>query len=402
MPQIDELKRQIAQLDELMRTGVLTKKAARDKRDHLEAELLALVTGSARPSSAGEADAQATQARPSRTLLLGVAVFVILFAAGGYAWLGNRAGLTVAPGAVGVASTDEAASSAHAMGTAQIEGLIEKLKDRLKTTPDDAEGWAMLGRSYSVLGRHAEALPMYRKVVELKPKDAQAYADLADAVGTANGSSLDGEPEKLIAKALSLDPNNVKALALSGTLAFNRGDAAKAAKVWEQAMRGLEPGSDMAKQLQGALNEARQRAGMPPQAVPAAPMQAATGAAPTAKAAAGAGASIQGRVSLSAKLKAQVSPEDTVFIFARPVSGGRAPLAILRKQVKDLPFDFTLDESLAMSPAMSLATVREAQVGARISKSGNAMPQPGDLQGITAAVAVGTKDIAIEINETVK
>ena len=401
MSQIDELKSQIAQLNELIRTGVLTKKAATAKRDELEATLLALVTGAARPSgAAGAADAQASQARPSRSLWLGVTAFVIVFAAGGYAWLGNRAGLTVAPDVAGAASPDAAASSAHEMGTAQIEGMIEKLKDRLKTTPDDAQGWAMLGRSYSVLGRHAEALPMYRKVVELKPTDAQAYADLADAVATANGSNLDGEPEKLIAKALSLDPNNVKALALSGTLAFNRGDAATAAKTWEQAMRGLEPGSDMAKQLQGALNEARQRAGLAPQAAPGGLAPAATGAAPAAKA--GTDSSMRGRVSLSAKLKSQVSPDDTVFIFARPVSGGRAPLAILRKQVKDLPFDFILDESLAMSPAMSLATVREAQVGARISKSGNAMPQPGDLQGIAAPAAVGTKNIAVEINETVK
>ncbi len=396
MSQIDELKSQIAQLNELIRTGVLTKKAATAKRDELEAKLLALVTGAARPSgAAGRADAQASQARPSRMLWLGVTAFVILFAAGGYAWLGNRAGLTVAPGVAGAASPEAAASSAHEMGAAQIEGMIEKLKDRLKTTPDDVEGWTMLARSYSVLGRHAEALPMYRKVVELKPKDAQAYADLADAVATANGSNLDGEPEKLIAKALSLDAKNVKALALSGTLAFNRGDPAKAAKTWEQAMSGLEPGSDMAKQLQGALNEARQRAGLAP-----APMAPANGATPVAKA--GTDSSMRGRVSLSAKFKGQVSPEDTVFIFARPVSGGRAPLAILRKQVKDLPFDFTLDESLAMSPAMSLATVREAQVGARISKSGNAMPQPGDLQGITAAVPVGSKGLAIEINEAVK
>jgi cytochrome c-type biogenesis protein CcmH len=398
MTQIEDLKRQIAQLDELMRTGVLTKKAARAKRDSLEAELLACVTGSAKSGVAVQGTA------PSWRLLSGVTVFALAFAAAGYAWLGNREGLNVAPGSTVAAAADssQGAGAGHAMGAAQIEGLIEKLKERLKATPDDVEGWTMLGRSYSVLGRHAEALPAYRKVIELNPKNAQAYADLADAVGTANGSKLDGEPEKLIAQALSLDPNNVKALALSGTVAFNRGDAAKAAKLWEQALHGLEPGSDMAQQLQGALAEARQRAGLPPLAAPMAPMQAATAeTAPAAKTVAG-GASIQGRVSLSAKLKGQVSPEDTVFIFARPVSGGRAPLAILRKQVKDLPLDFTLDESLAMSPTMSLATVGEAQVGARVSKSGNAMPQAGDLQGIAAAVKVGSKGLAIEINEVVK
>ena len=404
MPQIDELKHQIAQLDELMRSGVLTTKAARVTRDRLEAELLALV---GRPTGLDAAAAMgaATQPRPSTRLLLGVVAFVIVFGAGGYAWLGNHDGLSVGPvaaeaGAVGPAA---AASAPHELGSAQIEGMIERLKERLKSKPDDAEGWAVLGRTYSALGRHAEALPIYRKVIELRPKEAQGYADLADAVGTSNGRTLEGEPEKLIAKALTLDPDNGKALALSGTVAFNRGDAQTAIKQWEHALRGVEPGGDMARQLQGALDEARQRMSLPAKPAPEGRAPAATSAtASPMPAKADAGSTLQGRVTLSAKLKAMVSPEDTVFIFARSVQGGKAPLAILRKQVKDLPFDFTLDDSLAMSPAMSLSTVREAQVGARISKSGNAMPQPGDLQGLTAAIAVGSRGVALEIGEIVK
>jgi len=117
---------------------------------------------------------------------------------------------------------------------------------------------------------------------------------------------------------------------------------------------------------------------------------------------AGAGATIQGRVTLAERVKSQTTPEDTVFIFARPVQGGKAPLAVLRKQVKDLPFDFTLDDSLAMSPATRLSTAREVQVGARISKSGNPMPQPGDLQGLTATVAVGAQGVTVEISEAVQ
>jgi cytochrome c-type biogenesis protein CcmH len=101
-------------------------------------------------------------------------------------------------------------------------------------------------------------------------------------------------------------------------------------------------------------------------------------------------------------LKAQAAPEDTVFIFARALQGSRAPLAILRKQVKDLPLDFTLDDSLAMSPAMRLSTAKEVIVGARISKSGMATPQPGDMQGLTGAIAVGSKGIALEINEPIR
>lgn len=390
MTRIDELKHQIAQLDELKRSGVLTTEAASDARARLQAELLTVVI---QPSgtAAATTDPSAQETRPSGRLFLGIAVVVLLVAAGGYAWLGNQAGLSVEPGASG---SSAASGSPHATDSAQIEAMINGLNERLKTKPDDAEGWAILARSYSALGRQAEASSAYRKVIELKPKEAQGYADLADALAAENGNSLEGEPEKLLTKALTLDPDNVKALALSGTAFFNRGDAATAAKQWEHALRSVEPGSGMASQLQSALNEARQLAGLPAQPAAVEPSAVA--------AVAGAGATIQGRVTLAGKVKAMASPDDTVFVFARPVQGSKAPLAVIRKQVKDLPFDFTLDDSLAMSPAMRLSTAREVQVGARISKSGNPMPQPGDLQGLTATVAVGAKGVTVEISEAVR
>ncbi|MBL0089073.1 MAG: tetratricopeptide repeat protein [Ideonella sp.] len=437
MSRIDELKQQIAQLDVLIRDGVLTGEAAREARTRLEADLLAQVLHSGETNAAARARGHVAatpspmQATPpasavvpvSGRMKLGLAVFVLVFAGAGYLWLGNRTGLAIEPGMAGPAGGAEsaqgaagAASSAHAMGVGQIEGMIARLAERLKASPEDAEGWAMMGRSYAVLGRHSEAMSAFRKVVELKPKDAQGYADLADAMGSANGRSLDGEPEKLIKQALSLDPKNPKSLFLSGTLAFNRNDAATAAKQWELAMRGMDPASDMAQQLQGALDEARQRAGLPqlqlaavaageaPSGSPAA--GTATGAAGMVAAATPPAASagpeaITGRVTLAASLKAKAAPDDAVFIFARAVGGGKAPLAILRKQVKDLPFDFTLDDTLAMSPAMRLSTVKEVQVGARISKSGTAMPQPGDLQGLSGTLKVGAKGIVLEIAETV-
>lgn len=437
MSRIDELKQQIAQLDVLIRDGVLTGEAAREARTRLEADLLAQVLHSGETNAAARtrghvaATPSPMQATPpasavvpvSGRMKLGLAVFVLVFAGAGYLWLGNRTGLAIEPGMAGPAAGAEsaqgaagAASSAHAMGVGQIEGMIARLAERLKASPEDAEGWAMMGRSYAVLGRHSEAMSAFRKVVELKPKDAQGYADLADAMGSANGRSLDGEPEKLIKQALSLDPKNPKSLFLSGTLAFNRNDAATAAKQWELAMRGMDPASDMAQQLQGALDEARQRAGLPQlqlAAVAAGEAPSGSPAAGTATGAAGMVAAvtppaasagpeaITGRVTLAVSLKAKAAPDDAVFIFARAVGGGKAPLAILRKQVKDLPFDFTLDDTLAMSPAMRLSTVKEVQVGARISKSGTAMPQPGDLQGLSGTLKVGAKGIVLEIAETV-
>ena len=111
---------------------------------------------------------------------------------------------------------------------------------------------------------------------------------------------------------------------------------------------------------------------------------------------AAAAAAIQVNVSLDPQLAAQAQPDDTVFIFARAAQGPRMPLAIVRKQVRDLPLSVSLDDSLAMSPAMVLSKFTEVTVGARISRSGNAMPQSGDLQGSKSPVVVG-KDSNVEI-----
>ncbi len=327
--------------------------------------------------------------RPSRRLLLATLVFVLLVAVAGY--LSYRHPDAWRPGAA------QAAPDA-ATPQAQIAAMVGRLEERLKQQPDDAQGWSMLGRSYNVLGRYAEADAAFRKVIALRPTDAQAWADRADALAMANGRHLAGEPEQLIARALELDPKNVKALALGGTIAFDRGDYAIAARQWEAAIADAPPGSELARGLQGGIAEARARAASAA-AAPSAPARAQ--AAPAAPAAA-AEARVAGRVVLAPELRGKAAPEDTVFVFARAVDGPRVPLAVLRKQVKDLPFDFSLDDSMAMSPALKLSSARQVVVSARISKAGNAVAQPGDLQGSAPAVAVGTHELQIVITEVVK
>ncbi len=429
---LDKLKAQLAQIDALIAEGVLTGDAAKTARSALEARVLAWVlnpggtpgpaAGATAPAAAAalaaSASASASASTPTpapaavrapRPLVAGVAAFVLAFAVGGYAWLGNRVGWSVGPGEPGPQQ------AAHATESAQVETMIERLAERLKSKPDDAEGWSMLGRTYNSLGRATEALAAYKRAYELRPQDAQVLADYADGLAVVNNRTLDGEPERLIMQAVKLDPANVKALALAGTVAFNHNDFKAAVDYWERAIQASEPGGDFAKQLQGALAEARQRGGMPPVAAapgapgadlfapapaePAAAVNAANANAPAATAGAEA---ITGRLTLKAELKGQVGPDDTVFIFARAPTGSKMPLAILRKKVSDLPLDFKLDDSLAMSPAARLSSASQVVVGARISKTGNAMPSPGDLQVLSAPMALGARDVRIEIAEAVR
>lgn len=339
-------------------------------------------------------DESAVAAPGSSAGLIGVlAVFVFVMAGGGYAMLGAPDRLVLGPesSAKANASPDaeppmSAASRAQAL--AKINALVDKLIAHLKAEPDDADGWQMLARTYAAMGKQADANQAFNTAEKLRPNDATLLSDHAVAVAIANNRKLEGEPMQLIERALKADPKHPKALALAGTAAFERKDYKGAVRYWEDLAK-LEPAdTPFAEQIRGSIAQARQLAGMP----------AAADAEPKPSAVAASPAQITGTVTLADNLKGRVSPEDTVFIFARPVEGSRMPLAIIRKKVKDLPFQFTLDDSMAMSPAARLSGAGNVAVGARVSKSGNAMPQNGDLQGLVPSVQVGTNGLGVEIN----
>ncbi len=403
-PAVAQLKQQLAQLDALKDSGVLSAENHRDSRAALERKIVEALTGT--PPAP-------VPARAPIALLGGIAVFLIAVTAGGYWVVGTPAAMTTSGAMVaagGAPSADGEAApqgNQHALTFEQIAGLAEKLALRLKEQPNDAQGWGMLARSYVVLGRYPEAVDAYKRTVALVEDDAQVYADFADALAMASNRSLDGEPMKLVDRALKIDPNNLKALSLAGTYAFEKKDYANAIKHWEKVAALAADDGEFVQQVRGGIAEARDLAAKSGIKVP--PPSAASVGAPMAAGASGAAApsaalsaGVSGRVALAPALAKQVSPDDTVFVFARAAQGPRMPLAIVRKQVKDLPFDFTLDDTTAMSPQMKLSNFPQVVVGARVSKSGNAMPQPGDLQGLSPTVAVGANGLKIEINEVVK
>ena len=327
-------------------------------------------------------------ARASARLWAGLSVCVLGLAIAGYAWKGSP-GLKPTP-AVAAAPGAEEQSARQ-----QIETLVDKLAERLKDKPDDATGWLMLGRSYSVLGRVDEALPAYAKAVALRGNDATTLADYASALAMKNDGRATAESDALVARALAAEPTHLKALALAGSSAFEHADYAGALRHWEQMAQRLPPDSPDAPRLQASLAEARRRAGI------TAPAPTPVVAAPRASGAVTSGASVSGTVTLSPALAGKAGPTDTVFIFARAAQGPRMPLAVLRAQVKDLPLKYSLDDGMAMAPTARISGAAQVIVGARISKSGNAIPQPGDLSGESAPVAPGASGVAITIGSAV-
>ena len=404
---IEALKQKLAQLKQLHASGVLPDEKFEEGKSALERQILDLVLSgapvAAAPTASGatksasaDSAAPAGAAKPSSLLLAGLAIGVVAIAAAGYFLKGT-------PAAQGEAEQPQMLSAdgkpaPHATGADQIAAMTEKLAARLKDKPDDVEGWSMLARSYSVLGRHADALKAYEKASNLRKDDPILLADYADSLAVNNNSNLEGEPMKLVDRALHLDPKNLKALYLAGTYAFNKKDYPSAITFWEKLIQVGPPGNVFANQVEPAIAEARNLAGIP---AAAKPLDAAPKAGSASPAAAG-NATVSGTVTLSAALAKQAQPEDTGFVFARAAEGSRMPLAIMRKQVKDLPISFSLNDSLAMSPATALSTASKVIVGARVSKSGNAMPQPGDLSGQSAVVNVGAAGLKIEIKEAIK
>ena len=396
-PTLKKLRQQLRDLDEQHRRGSLNAKSHAERRAALEKQIADRVL--AQPHG----DDDAAPPRAGKGALAKLAAMVVLFGVAGYAWHGNPS--LMFDGDIPVAS-GTARTAPHAMGDEQMAALVESLAGRLAQQPDDLEGWVMLARSYGSMGQYDKAVPAYRKALELRKDDASLLTDFADALGMAQGRSLEGEPTRLVERALKVDPNHLKALALAGTAAFNREDYKGALKHWEK-MREVGPADDpFVQQIQGGIAEARQRAGLPPasaQAPAAAPAPVpATAQAGGDKPAAAGEARVSGRVSLSAALKAQASPEDTVFVFARPAEGSRMPLALVSRKVKDLPFEFTLDDSHSLAPTMKLSSQSKLIVGARITKTGQAMTQPGDLQGLSAAVPLGASGVKVEITEVIK
>jgi len=291
-----------------------------------------------------------------------------------------------------------------------IDTMLARLAARLDKDPQNADGWAMLARSYYVLKRYPEAVRAYEQLLKLVPHEPSVLVDYADALAMRDGRKITGKPMEYVQEALKLDPNQGKALAMAGTEAFDRNDYRTAVEYWEKLRSLVPPDSEVGKDITASIAEARAKGGLGPAAEPppvaaAAPtpgkQQAPAREAPAPVAAADASATVRGTVKLDPGIAARAAPTDTVFVFARASEGPRVPLAVLRLQAKDLPAKFVLDDSMAMAPQFKLSNFKSVLVNARVSKSGGATSSTGDLEGSGVAVTLGARDVVVTIDRIV-
>lgn len=250
---------------------------------------------------------------------------------------------------------------------ADINGMVAKLAQKMAQNPDDSEGWIMLARSYKVLKRYPEAVEALRKARALTGEQPEILLQLADVLAMEKGGTLLGEPAELVAKALALDPDNGMALWLYGLANAEDSKFNEAIGYWQKLQTHYQPQDADYLEVQKLIDQAREALGQP---VAVAENKAVKN-----------NKGIHLMVSLGDKFKAAANPEDAVFIYAQPAQGGKMPLAVVKKQVKDLPLEVTLDDSMAMMPTMTLSSVANVQVSARVSHTGNAIAQSGEPIG---------------------
>lgn len=260
-----------------------------------------------------------------------------------------------------------------------VQNMVAALAQRLQQQPEDLEGWMMLGRAYLYMQQYDNAAQAFAELNRRKPNDPAVMLHYADALSMARNGQMRGEPAELVDQALKLVPEDHTALWLGGMAKAEAGDYAQAIAYWQKLAAMLPEQDETKQQLQKmiAMAEAEQGAGT-----------ASTAAAPV---------EIKVDAGLAAELKSKADPADTLFVYAQAVNGPKMPLAIVKKQVKDLPLQTVLNDSMAMQPQTHLADFKQLRIVARISKSGNAMPQPGDLIGTAEVNLDGSQSAAVNL-----
>lgn len=296
---------------------------------------------------------------------------------------------------------------------ADVDAMVRQMAQALENPPPgqapDANAWALLARTQAGLQRWADADRSLQRALALQPDQVDWLADRADILGLVGTPGASTEAARLVERALRLNPDHPKALALAGGAAWERQDMAAAEAHWRRARRQVPDGSSFAANLDRSLQAVAEQRGAlkTPQAplADASPAVAAPVATPAAPSAV-----LMGRIELAPALQSRLQPGDTLFITARAAPSAtagaapasRMPLAVIRRPATAQASDFRLDDALAMSPGHSLSShfgqKTPVVVEARISRSGQALPQPGDLLGRSAVFTASAQGVRVLID----
>jgi len=283
-----------------------------------------------------------------------------------------------------------------------VEDMVTELAQRMQQDPSNLEGWYLLARSYTGLKRYPEAAAAYKSALAVGgDKNVDILTDYAEVLAFTQKGSFAGEATSLLAKALAVNPVNQKALWLSGFAAMQAQAYQQAVTHWQGLLTQIPATeTEVIETLNKQIAQAQAKGGLDVTATPS----TAVVQKPVVVAEPEAASTVRLTVSvdLDKSLKDKVNPDAILFVYARATSGPPMPLAIVRKTVRDLPLTVSLDDSMAMVPAMRLSSFPEVAVIARISEAGSATTQSGDLVGqLTPVVISDTPEVKVTINQLV-
>lgn len=282
-----------------------------------------------------------------------------------------------------------------------VDAMVLKLEQKLQEDPQNGEGWAMLARSYGVMKRYQEAAGAYERARQLLGDQPDLLANQAEVLALGEGGNLQGQAKVLILQALEKDSEHQKALWLAGFLASQAHQPEQAIAYWQRLLEKMPADEQGSRVVLSQIEKARAQLGGDATAMAKTAPAASSKPAPDDTQSSGS-SSVNVSVKLDPGLASKALPSDTVFIFARAVNGPPMPLAIVRKQVKDLPITVNLNDGMAMMPAAKLSNFAQVYVGARVSKSGTAKAQSGDLQGRSAEIPSSIQELVeVTINQEV-
>lgn len=283
-------------------------------------------------------------------------------------------------------SWDTAQQVANPSAAPDIQQMVAKLRDRLSQQPDDVEGWKMLGRSSTVLGDYPAARDAFSQAyTRSQGQDPDAVVGYAESLVLNDEREIDGQAAELFEKAVTMAPDNARALWYGGIIAYRRGDLALAQQRWVE-LQNQELPPDLRQMVAERLSELERQPNAPPSLRP--------NTVPPASAA----ASIS--IELAPALAAKLPPEATLFVIARSGEGG-PPLAVVRRPPGAWPVAITMSDADSMLPGTSLATAGALRLIARISHSGQPTATTGDLYGEVSYDFATTKPVTLTIDRIV-
>jgi cytochrome c-type biogenesis protein CcmH len=238
---------QLSELEADLRNGIVAEEQYAQDRDELERRLLEDTATTRSTKTVAPFNAQTT----AYLLGFGLPLIAIIF----YLKVGEP-NLIANPAPVGAPPSAESAAPPE-RSQEQIEANVAKLAQRLQSNPNDPQGWTMLARSYSSMEKYSDAASAYAKATELNPKDVDLLAEYAFATAMSEGRSLAGKPTEIINRALKIAPENLKALQLAGSAAFEAKDYKKAIDYWQRVLKKVPPGSEIAEAINARINEAK-------------------------------------------------------------------------------------------------------------------------------------------------